>query len=269
VENTTAATPGSTSVQGGSFMPGGTSVPGGSSTPVGTSVPGNPLTPVGASAPVAYSWRRICAGESQGPWRHICVGGPYYLEGFICTQDSFSSWRRICTGGFCRSCKYNCIRIFVRTWRRICAGGCHGPWRYFCTGASAQNADGQRDDREENPWRHISAGVQSVLGGASASGDTSIVKGTPLRKTQVNRGCATIIASIAAPEDTTILRCVSLIWHNSSQNSLVAPEIVLTPDLGHSVPMDLELKLERSAPMRIGGKKLKRDNDPSKGATYV
>jgi len=77
------------------------------------------------------------------------------------------------------------------------------------------------------------------------------------------------MASMAAPEDTTILRCVSLIRHNSSQNSLMAPEIVLTPDLEPSVPMDLELKPERSAPMRIGGKKLKRDNDPSKGATYA
>jgi len=33
--------------------------------------------------------------------------------------------------------------------------------------------------------------------------------------------------------------------------------------------MDVELKPERSASMRIGGKELKRDNDPSKGATYA
>jgi len=33
--------------------------------------------------------------------------------------------------------------------------------------------------------------------------------------------------------------------------------------------MDLELKTKRSAPMRIGGKKLKRDSDPFKGATYA
>jgi len=45
--------------------------------------------------------------------------------------------------------------------------------------------------------------------------------------------------------------------------------MVLTPDLGPSIPMDVELKSERSAPMRIGGKKIKKDNDSSKGATYA
>jgi len=33
--------------------------------------------------------------------------------------------------------------------------------------------------------------------------------------------------------------------------------------------MDVETKVERPAPMRIRGKKIKRDNDPSKGATYA
>jgi len=107
-----------------------------------------------------------------------------------------------------------------------------------------------------------------ISGGASVSGDTSVVEGTSILKTHANRGCATVTASIAAPEDTTILRCVALTRHTSSQNSLVAPGIVLTPDLGPPIPMDVKLKAERSAPMRIGGKKIKRDNDPSKGATY-
>jgi len=49
----------------------------------------------------------------------------------------------------------------------------------------------------------------------------------------------------------------------------VAPGIVVTPDLGPPVTMDVELKSERAAPMRIGGKKIKRDNDPSKGSTYA
>jgi len=111
-------------------------------------------------------------------------------------------------------------------------------------------------------------GGPSISGGVSAPGDTSVIDGTPVLKAHENQGCATVTASIAVPEDTTILRCVSLTRHTSSQNSLVAPGIVVTPDLRPSVPMDVELKAERSAPMKIGGKKIKRDNDPSKGATY-
>jgi len=44
-------------------------------------------------------------------------------------------------------------------------------------------------------------GGQIVAGGASASGDTSIVEGTPigLLRTQLNRGCATVTANMAAP----------------------------------------------------------------------
>jgi len=57
--------------------------------------------------------------------------------------------------------------------------------------------------------------------------------------------------------------------HDSSQNVLVVPGVILTPDVGPSVPMDLDVKPERPAPMRIGGKKLKRDNDPAQGATYA
>jgi len=102
-------------------------------------------------------------------------------------------------------------------------------------------------------------------GGAPVSGDTSMVEGTPVRKVQATRDCATVIASVAATEDTTILRSVSLMRHNSSQNVLVVPSVVLTPVVGSSVPMDLDVNPEQPAPMRIGGKKLKRDNDPAQG----
>jgi len=33
--------------------------------------------------------------------------------------------------------------------------------------------------------------------------------------------------------------------------------------------MDIDVKSERPIPMRIGGKKIKRDDDPAKGATYA
>jgi len=121
----------------------------------------------------------------------------------------------------------------------------------------------------ETPGGTSVPGGQTVSGGASVSGDTSIIEGTPILRTQVNRGCATVTASMAAPEDTTILRSVSLTRHLLSQNSMVAPGIVLAPDLGPPLNMDVELKSERAAPMGIGGKKIKRDNDPSKGATYA
>jgi len=112
-------------------------------------------------------------------------------------------------------------------------------------------------------------GGSANSGGAPAPGDVSIIEGTTIQKTQSNRGCVAVTGSTAVPEDTTILRCVSLTRYASSQNSLVAPGIIVTPDVRSPVPMDIETKVERSAPMRIGGKKIKRDNDPSKGATYA
>jgi len=50
---------------------------------------------------------------------------------------------------------------------------------------------------------------------------------------------------------------------------MAAPGIVVMPDLGLPILMDIEQKSDRSAPMRIGGKKIKGDNDPSKGPTYA
>jgi len=108
-----------------------------------------------------------------------------------------------------------------------------------------------------------------VSGGVSASRDTSIIGDTPILKDQGNRGCAKVTASIAAPEDTTILRCVSLTRHVSSQNSLVVPGDVLTPDVRSPAPMEIDMKGERPLPIRIGGKKIRRDEDPAKGATYA
>jgi len=125
----------------------------------------------------------------------------------------------------------------------------------------------------EHPGTGVPPGATRPPGadarGASASRDKSVVEGTPVPKTLMNRGCAAVVASTAAPEDVTILRSVFLTRKMPSLTSLVAPGIVLTPDLGPAIRMDVEANHNRPAPMRIGGKKIKRDNDPAHGATYA
>jgi len=271
VMNTTATTPGGTSVPRGSFTPGGTSVPGGSSTSVSTSVPGHPLTPVGASAPRI----RSTPGGPSAPGS-LKVSGDTSVSGDP-TISKGASAPRICLtpggasvpGGLTAPVSTTVPGCSSATGGASASGGVMALGGTSVVGGQSKVLTINAMIARKTPGGTSVPGGQIVSGGASASGDTSIIEGTPILRTQVNRGCTTVTASMAAPEDTTILKCVSLTRHLSSQNSMVAPGIVVTPDLGPPLNMDVELKAERAAPMRIGGKKIKRDNDPSKGATYA
>jgi len=103
--------------------------------------------------------------------------------------------------------------------------------------------------------------------------DTGLV-GTPIKRVHtvsrdlVSVGTVGVAANMATPGGTTVHKSTSDVRRTSSQTSLVAPGVVLTPQLECQPSSDVEMKSPRPVPVRFSGKKIKKDCDPAHGATY-
>jgi len=97
---------------------------------------------------------------------------------------------------------------------------------------------------------------------------TSIKKVSTVSKDLVGLGTVVVPASMAAPGRTKVHKSTIDVRRTSSQISLVAPGVELTPQFESHLSNDVEMKSPRPAPVRVGGKKIRKACDPSHGATY-